>query len=57
MNAKDRDFFERHWIQWVAANPPPKKWQGTIKEWAKLEMPCIGLVGRLFYIISMKFPK
>ena len=49
MDAEDRKFFELHWIQWVAANPPPAKWTGTIKQWAELEMPCIGFLGRALY--------
>jgi hypothetical protein len=54
MSDKDKAFFELHWIQWVAKNPPPKKWTGTIKEWAETEMPCIGILGRAIYWLSMK---
>jgi hypothetical protein len=55
MSKKDRDFFDRHWRQWCAKNPPPKKWTGTLKEWAEFEMPTIGWFGRLLYEVSMRF--
>lgn len=55
MSDEDREFFELHWIQWVAKNPPPEGWtdKWSIKEWAETEMPCVGLLGRALYWLSM----
>jgi len=50
MNKRDRQFFDKHWEEWVKQNPPPPYWgcRGwTLKEYALLEMPCCGFLGRL----------
>ena len=49
MNKKDKQFFEEHWEEWVRCNPPPDNWEGTKKQWAELEMPCMGNLGRLIF--------
>lgn len=45
-------FFDTHWRAWLEENPPPVQWTGTEREWAELEMPCRGLLGRSLYWFS-----
>jgi len=52
MNKQDTLFFDKHWIDWVSRNPPPKDWRFTMKQWAELEMPCRGLSGRLLFLLG-----
>lgn len=58
MNKKDEQFFEKHWEEWVRSNPPPAYWgvKGwTLKQYAELEMPCRGFLGRfLFWLENLK---
>jgi len=53
MNAKDQAFFEKHWKEWVARNPPPPDWPMKPREWAELEMPCRGFLGKLLFDLEL----
>ncbi|WP_269526505.1 hypothetical protein [Coraliomargarita parva] len=55
MNASDTEFFEKNWKRWIAANPKPENWKGTPREYAQLEMPCRGYMGRVGFYLSLFF--
>ena len=49
MTERDKQFFNKHWEEWVKRNPAPDYWQGTDKEWAIEEMPYCGFLGKFIF--------
>lgn len=54
MNKRDQQFFDEHYKEWIKRNPPPDSWfcDGTEKQWAEFEMPCLGFFGRILFGID-----
>jgi len=53
MSSKDRKFFEENYRRWLRLNPPPCDFKGTSFQWALLEMPCRGWLGRRLFFLGM----
>lgn len=52
MKREDQKFFNDHWKEWFERNSPPDGWRFTDKEWAFLEMPCRGFLGKTFFVLD-----
>lgn len=60
MNKRDRKFFDEHWEEWIERNPPPDYWiitENSVKQWAELEMPCRGFLGRSLFAFGLWLQK
>lgn len=53
MNCKDQKFFDDHYRLWCRKHPMPGQFDGSHRDYAMLEMPCCGLLGRILYWIDM----